>query len=83
MKTNKTPKVLKNTRTESIRKSDAFFNTLEDNINMEIIRSNSKPKLVDGGTLIDYNGLLYIVNHVGPDGILCDDLETFFAWDKF
>lgn len=47
-----------------------------------------KYKLVDGGTTVQIEvkkdrSISYKIHHIGPDGVLCDDLETFVKWEMF
>lgn len=61
-------------------------------INLEgIIKGTSNYpiyKLLEGGELVlielSENKFKRLKpHHVGPDGVLCDDLETFIKWDMF
>lgn len=61
-------------------------------INLEgVIKGTTKYpvyKLLDGGDIVlielsEGKFKKLKPHHIGPDGMLCDDLETFIKWDMF
>ncbi len=59
-----------------------------NNINLTNVVTYPIFKLLDGGNriLIEISKDKFKslgAHHVGPDGVLCDDLETFIKWDMF
>lgn len=58
------------------------------NINLENIKTYPIYRLVDGGETIlielEKNKFEHLKpHHIGPEGILCNDLETFIKWEMF
>lgn len=58
----------------------------------EFIVTEHRPYKIINDSVIAYVGKYkngnpkfkkYDIHNVGPDGILCSDLETFITWDKF
>lgn len=64
------------------------INKETNGINISGIAIYPNYKLVDGGNrvLVELSKdkfKSFSPHHVGPDGVLCDDLETFITWDRF
>lgn len=67
------------------------MNTLDlSNIKTSSTGSKKYPvyKLLDGGDLVlielqEGKFKKLKPHHIGPDGMLCDDLETFIKWEMF
>jgi hypothetical protein len=58
------------------------------NINLENIKTYPVYRLVEGGEriIVELNPDKFKSlkpHHIGPEGILCDDLETFIKWEMF
>lgn len=66
-------------------------NNLIDVLTKEIFKlEESYPvyRLIDGGERISVElekdkFKFFIAQHMGPDGVLCNDLETFIKWEMF
>lgn len=62
-------------------------NELTQKIDLVALKGQRKYSLIEGGkyVLINNNGKYKKlgVHNLGPNGVLCDDLETFVEWEQF